>query len=198
MGEVLRRLTSKVLQRVYSDPLRDTLAPLQMGIGVKGATEQIGRKLHRILKASPGSFVLQIDLSNAFNSVDRQAIQLALSSLHPELLPRLEFTHLQPSPLFCGEEILESQRGTQQGDPLGPAFFALAVHSTISSAAASEGTEWQVWYLDDGLLVGTAESLLRVLETLTSRFSDLGLKVNLTKCKLWSPQGILDLPSSFW
>ena len=39
-----------------------------------------------------------------------------------------------------------------------------------------------MWYLDDGLLVGTAEALLRVLENLTSRFSDLGLKVNLTKC----------------
>jgi len=49
VGETLRRLSSKVLQQVYSSRLASSLAPLQLGVAVRGAAEQIGRKLHRLL-----------------------------------------------------------------------------------------------------------------------------------------------------
>ena len=114
VGEVLRRFTSKVLQTTFSDKLLDVLAPSQLGVGVRGATEQIGRKLGRLLQAQPHLHVLQIDLSNAFNNVDRQAIQRALSQHAPELLSWFEFTHGQASPLFCHGEGLYSKQGYQR------------------------------------------------------------------------------------
>ena len=80
VGEVLRRLTSKVLQAQLSDQLADLLAPVQLGVGIRGATEQIGRKLQRLLAENPALHVLQIDLSNAFNSVDRRGIEEGLAS----------------------------------------------------------------------------------------------------------------------
>ena len=156
--------------------------PPANGIGVKGATEQIGRKLQRILKTRPESYVLQVDLSNAFNSVERTAIQSNLKTLAPELLSWFEFTHTEPSPLFCDKEILLSSQGTQQGDPLGPAFFALAIHPILELTAGIPGIDWDVFYLDDGVLVGEAEALLQTLELLTTQFGKVGLKVNMTKC----------------
>ena len=189
VGEVLRRLTSKVLQRSFSTRLTGALAPLQLGVGVRGATEQIARKLRRILIANPGAFVLQIDLSNAFNSVDRSKVQEGLRSQLPELLPWFELTHSQPSPLFCQDQVLVSQQGTQQGDPLGPAFFALAIHPVIS--AIDTGLLWEAWYHDDGILVGDESAVLAALASVGEHLLRMGLRVNLSKCTLWSPQGML-------
>ena len=84
-----------------------------------------------------------------------------------------------------------SSQGTQQGDPLGPAFFALAIHPILESTAGTPGIDWDVFYLDDGVLVGEADALLQTLELLTDQFEKVGLKVNTTKCKLWSPEGLL-------
>lgn len=113
-------------------------------------------------------------------------------------MPWFEFTHRQPSPLFCGSQVLYSSQGTQQGDPLGPAFFALAIQHVISSVEPSEEVRWQVWYLNDGVLVGDPCVLLRLLESLTAKFAQLGLRVNLSKCRLWSPNGLnsFDAPIS--
>ena len=43
VGEVLRRLISKVLQPRFSDQLAEVLSPLQLGVGVRGATAQTAR-----------------------------------------------------------------------------------------------------------------------------------------------------------
>ena len=42
--------------------------------------------------------------------------------------------------------------------------------------------------MDDGLLVGEESELHRVLDFLTTRFAALGLRVNMTKCCIWSPE----------
>ena len=118
-----------------------------MGVGVKGATEQIGRKLQRILKTRHQSYVLQVDLSIAFNSVERTAIQNNLKTLAPELQSWFEFTHTEPSPIFCDKEILFSSQGTKQGDPLDPAFFALAIHPILELTAGTPGIDWDVFLL---------------------------------------------------
>jgi hypothetical protein len=136
--------------------------------------------------------VLQVDLSNAFNSVDRFKVQEGLLSQLPELVPWFELTHSQPSPLSCQGQVLTSQQGTQQGDPLGPAFFALAIHPTISAEDAC--LLWEAWYHDDGVLVGDESAVLGALSSLRQRFESLGLHVNLSKCTLWSPQGMLRSP----
>ena len=44
-------------------------------------------------------------------------------------------------------------------------------------------------YLDDGLLVGDESELRRILDFLRARFEVLGLRINLSKCRIWSPEG---------
>jgi hypothetical protein len=41
-----------------------------------------------------------------------------------------------------------SETGVQQGDPLGPLLFCLTLHPVIKSLKS----EFNVWYLDDGVL----------------------------------------------
>ena len=104
---------------------------------MKGATEHIVRKLRQVLRAHPGAFVLQVDLSNAFNTVDRSAAISALSKDVPELAPWCRFNYGSPAHLHCGDRCLSSTQGTQQGDPLGPAMFASAIQPILDELPAS-------------------------------------------------------------
>ena len=51
---------------------------------------------------------------------------------------------------------MPSSEGAQQGAPLSPLFFSLAIHDIITSCPTSLVN---VWYLDDGTLVGDLNSL---------------------------------------
>eukprot|EP00731_Ephydatia_muelleri_P023015 Em0015g598a len=52
---------------------------------------------------------------------------------------------------------LSSEAGVQQGDPLGPLFFALVLHKVVSAIDADDeclDLLFQAWFLDDGVLAG--------------------------------------------
>eukprot|EP00731_Ephydatia_muelleri_P016073 Em0009g497a len=68
---------------------------------------------------------------------------------------------------------LTSEAGVQQGDPLGPLFFALVLHKVIDTIDADDDCLHlilQAWYLDDGVLAGPRQAVLRAL----SIIEDLG------------------------
>ena len=44
-----------------------------------------------------------------------------------------------------------------------------------------------VWYLDDGVLCGKAEDIKKALELLQNYCAEIGLELNLAKCKLFGP-----------
>ena len=61
---------------------------------------------------------------------------------------------------------LSPESGVQQGDLLGPLFFALVLHQIVSSIDADDECLhllYQAWYLDDGILAGTKSSFLQAL-----------------------------------
>ena len=85
-----------------------------------------------------------------------------------------------PSKLFFGEEGLASETGIQQGDPFGPALFAL----TIDEAARGVQSEFNVWYLDDATLGGSPEGVRDDLVALLDKLAAIGLEVNSSKCEI--------------
>ena len=96
--------------------------------------------------------VLQVDLRNAFNMVDRQSALQGAASFSPAMYPWLRFLYESPALLVCQGEILWSRTGVHQGCPLGPAAFAVGMYSAILQLKALP-LMWNVFYLDDGLLV---------------------------------------------
>ena len=73
----------------------------------------------------------------------------------PIFAPWAELTYGQPAPLVVDENVaVLSQKGVQQGDPLGPLFFALAAHTIVERLKTIPNLLWQGWYLDDGSLAG--------------------------------------------
>ena len=108
----MRGLTPRLVMQHHTAQLCARFAPLQLGVGMKGATEYITRKLRRVLREHPSASVLQVDLSNAFNTVDRSAAIAALSRDVPDLAAWCRFSYCSPAHLHCGDRLFPSTQGT--------------------------------------------------------------------------------------
>ena len=85
---------------------------------------------------------------------------------------------------------IRSARRVQQGDPLGPVLFTLAVHPAIAEArAATEashpgGIDICSFFLDDGFCAGSARAVQCFLTALVEGFRRVGLTVNFDKTEV--------------
>ena len=75
--------------------------------------------------------MLLVDFKNAFNLVDRSVLLQEARGRCPSIAPWVEFCYVRPARLYYEDSILWSSQGVQQGDPLGPLLFALALHPLI-------------------------------------------------------------------
>ena len=68
---------------------------------------------------------MKIDFENAYNSLDRGAIEEVLLEEFPELVPWFRYCYGVPAALSCQGKRLpfDSRTGIQQGDPLGPCLW---------------------------------------------------------------------------
>ena len=92
-------------------------------------------------------------MKHAFNLVSRQALLDECATFFPELLPWASWCYGSHPLLWHSLGQLSSEAGVQQGDPLGPLFFALVLHKVVSAIDADD-LLFQAWFLDDGVLAG--------------------------------------------
>eukprot|EP00661_Eupelagonemidae_sp_cell13_P005913 gene5913-3927_t len=124
----------------------------------------------------------------------RRAVLAAVRERFPQLLHWTRWCYGQKSDLqFGGLRPLSSEEGVQQGDPLGPLLFALAIHPLIERIKGEvDGLDYIQFYLDDGAICGPADAVAAALELITTAGPALGLKLNLAKSELIVPSGVLD------
>eukprot|EP00760_Papus_ankaliazontas_P020344 PhM_4_TR18420/c2_g1_i3/m.85164 len=97
--------------------------------------------LHRLVRAAPVDWVaVKVDCANAFNTVSRQSILAAVAALAPSLGQYAANAYGAHTTLFWGDVRLVSAAGVQQGDPLGPAFFSLALAMALRGTEAAPAT----------------------------------------------------------
>ncbi|CAI7750603.1 unnamed protein product [Closterium sp. NIES-53] len=77
IGECITRLTAKAALAAMGEAARAFFLPLQYGVAVPGGAEAVIHVARAYLDKLPNSLVLQTDISNAFNSISRQAIATA-------------------------------------------------------------------------------------------------------------------------
>ena len=199
VGETLRRVVGKCL--LATDQLKEqmhTFQPRQCGVAVQGATELVGMGLQRFVDARRNDsdwVILTVDVSNAFNTIDRCAILHGCAKLTAVAYNWLRSCYQGHSPLFCqGKLLLSSQTGTHQGDACGPLGFVLGLEQALE-AAGKPSLDWECWYLDDGTIVGKPQDVFDYLGRLQVALGNVGLRLNLGKCQLWGPgvQGSNDM-----
>lgn len=170
VGLTLRRLIAKCLSRDLVESMGDLLCPLQLGFGTPGGSEAAVHAARLYLHFAPDKLMVKLDFKNAFNSLRRDKMLAAVLDLAPGILSFIVSAYEKPSLLFYGEEIILSQEGVQQGDPLGPLLFCLTLHSLVLEMKS----EFKIFYLDDGTLSGSLSDVLNYLKKVESMASELG------------------------
>ena len=69
--------------------------------------------------------------------------------------------------------------GVQQGDPLGPVLFALALHPMVLRVQENCNLPFHAWYLDDGTIIGDATEVANALNIIRSEGPSPGLQLNI-------------------
>ena len=79
---------------------------------------------------------------------------------HPRYFNFIAQAYRESSLLFYGPTVIPSCRGIQQGDPLGPAFFALVIQPI---AEALNFLKLNISYLDDSSVRYSPSNVLKAL-----------------------------------
>ena len=118
VGETLRRLVSKCLLDRVNDDARTRLEPVQVGVGTKAGAEAIvhaGRQWMQRHSTDTHRVLVKLDLSNAFNCVDRQALLNSVRTTFPELATWADFSYGGSSGLWMDGGTLGISTGRAAG-----------------------------------------------------------------------------------
>ena len=75
VGNIIRRLTAKCFSYAIANRASSYLSPCQLGVAVRGGLEAIIHSVREVVETKPEDvLILQVDLVNAFNCVDRDAV----------------------------------------------------------------------------------------------------------------------------
>ena len=191
IGSVWRRLASKVVCSILQPKFLEFLAPTQIGVAVKSGAEILIHEvdlLYRTFKKTKDFVVLKIDWKNAFNSVDRQLFLDAVHKHFPEIYNFISAMYSVKGRLKFGDNFLLSEEGTQQGDPLGPVLFSIAL-KILTDKLNTDKLAMNRWYLDDGNLAGKVKHVAEALDLLMKEGKSVGLSLRMEKTELFYPSG---------
>jgi len=151
IGEVLRRLIAKLILHVTKANIMSSAGSLQLCAGQEAGAEAAVHAMRRIFDDDDTDGILLVDASNAFNSINRQAMLHNVNLLCPHVAKIAANFYQQPSSLHLGNRVILSQEGTTQGDPLAMPLYALAVLPIITrlSADPDSSVAKQAWFADD-------------------------------------------------
>ena len=202
VGEVVRRLTSRICCSAVRPRLVDILLPYgQVGVGVKGGQEAAIHAtcccLHHYV-SNPDLCLLKLDMRNAFNECDRSVFLEKVKACLPELFGWAQWCYTFPAELRFGRRRILSLSGVQQGDPLGPLLFSLVLTSLFDRIPPTPNVLLSLWYLDDGTIIGSRPAVLELLHHIETLGPSFGLFLNKKKCELYWPAGdqsFSDFPS---
>jgi hypothetical protein len=85
--------------------------------------------MHQVFEDKDADGVILVDATNAFNCLHRQTALINIKHLCPALSKVLTIdTYREHIPLFIDGEVIYSQEGTTQGDPLQWQCTLLLLH----------------------------------------------------------------------
>ena len=184
IGYTLRRLGGKLAMANMGEICQKVLRPRQVGVGVRRGAEAAVHAMRRIIcdDDSEDLVALKVDMENAFNSVRRDKILQKVSQVAPALYPMTWQAYAKPTKLFYGDDFLLSQEGVQQGDVLGPLYFALAIQEMTDECKS----DYSCWFLDDGVLVANALTIKDDYLRMVDSAAAVGLRLKPEKCEISS------------
>ncbi len=204
-GGVARRMVGRSAAKVYHAQMRDAAGDQQYGLARDGCGA-LHRRLCTAANARPGVWVLAVDLSDAFSSLSRAHIKQAVRDKVPALAPLAEAWLPESTQHVAGggasrARMVTQWHGVDQGCPMSPGFFALGTAEDLKlgrTAVRRRDADGDCGaFLDDTYFVGLAQGVFPGFEAWKQSIESKGLRVNMRKTQLWSPDPNAELPAEF-
>ena len=131
--------------------LMESAGCLQLCAGQKAGCEAAAHAMRDIFDEEETDAVLFIDASNAFNTLNREALLHNIGYLCPPMATYLRNCYQKPSRLFiAGGKELQSAEGTTQGDPTAMPAYGIGILPLLALIKTEEeSTLKQMAYADD-------------------------------------------------
>jgi hypothetical protein len=167
------------------------LAPLQLGVGIKGGSQILGHAIRTGTAADPECVTVQLDFRNAYNTLDRGAMLEAVKRLAPSLLPFAVWEYRQHSRLFAagalpGTPPIMSQLGVKQGGPPSGLYFGATLQEPLEQIKLVHPGANPLAFLDDVSLQGSQADVTAAFPALCHLCDAIGLHINPAKCGVFS------------
>ena len=178
IGDTARRIIAKAVLSIIKPDIQDATGCQQMCGGQICGIEAAVHAARQAFDSEKCEAALLVDATNAFNSLNRQTALQNIRRLCPPIATILVNTYRAPTELFVDNDVILSQEGTTQGDPLAMAMYGLA---TIPLIRKLDSPCKQVWYADDSAAFGSLEQLRSWWDRLTTEGPRFGYFANSSK-----------------
>ena len=212
-GTSCRRLVAKTLARQFGKAVEATCAPFQFALSTRAGTDCVGHAIRAVTEANHHAIVLSIDGVGAYDHVYREAMMEKLHQVPSlqGLLPFVRATYANPTSYVWEDEDGVQHRivyaeGGEQGDPLMPLLFSLAIHDPLQQAQREfRADEYLFAFLDDVYFTSEAAGRTRVAyDTLGEKlFNHTRIRLHIGKTQVWNragvcPEGMAELGPEVW
>ena len=175
IGETLRRILGKAVMSVIKQDVQVGVGNLQLCGGHEGGCEVGVHAVVDMFNDEDTEGVIQVDASNAFNSINRKILLHNTKIICPQFATYIYNSYCAPARLFIvGGKEIKSREGTTQGDPIAMAAYGIGLTPLLVILSRGEADEaWkQVAFADDISGVGKL-IFLRVWWDLINKYGPL-------------------------
>ncbi len=190
IGEVLRRIVGKAVLSVIGKDVQKAAGSLQLCAGQPSGIEAAIHAMSNIFDQKDTEAVLLVDADNAFNRLNRKAALHNIGVMCPSLSTILKNTYSAAAQLFVGGEVVLSEEGTTQGDPLAMPMYAIGIVPLIHELSRSNAT--QAWFADDANGAGKLVRVKNWWDLLNERGPEYGYFPKAAKTCLLVKESVLD------
>ena len=162
IGEVFTRILGKCIMTVMREDVKLAAGKLQVCVGHQAGGEATIHAMKEIFIDKEVEAAIPVDATNAFNSINREAMLHNIAVKCPEINRYAQNCNGKPSKLFIvdwkknGEKcILYSEEGTAQGDPIAMAMYALGLSALQSELKHEKKNVKSAAYADDYVGAGS-------------------------------------------
>ena len=139
IGEVLRRIMGKAVMSILRPDVLKSTGYQQMCAGQEAGCEVAIHAVRDLYDLDSTHGFIQIDASNAFNSINRNVLLHNIKIICPQIATYVTNCYNKPARLFItGGKEIQSTEGTTQGDPIAMGMYALGLMPLLTSITTPE------------------------------------------------------------
>ena len=205
---VIVRLASSVASVLRKDQIAQAVSSHQFGIGTKGGAEaliEMGDRMLKYVSHHKDIGVIKLDITNAFNSIDRERALKIVHDLVPDIYPLLYQRYSISNLLIHQDGVLDHmENGCWQGDKFSGIILSMVLKLVFEEAlqcATSDLATVKVLgagdYMDDNSTMGSLQHLAVLFEKLVTTAKYYNLEFNISKCELTVHPEQTDIPEIF-